>query len=370
MERRSFLKKAGVAAGAGVLAACTGAGDKAAGAAGGKVEWTLASSFPKNLDTIFGAAEVFAKHVAALSNGNFIINVKAAGEIVPGPEVLNAVQAKTVQMGHTASYYFFGKDATFAFDTAVPFGMTSRQHTAWMMHGGGMELMREFFKQHKVVNFLGGNTGTQMGGWYKKEIKTVEDLKGLKLRVGGFAGRVMSKMGVVPQQIPGGEIYTALEKGTIDGAEWVGPYDDEKLGFYKVAPNYYYPGWWEGGANLSFYVNEEEYAKLPDNYKAIIETASMYAHTDMQAKYDAKNPGALASLIGSGAKLQAFPKEVMDAAFAATKEVFAEESAKNPNFKKVFDSWIAFRHNEAQWFGLAEKSYTDYMTTNPWKPGA
>lgn len=370
MERRSFLKKAGVAAGAGVLAACTGKSEGSAASAGGgeKIQWTLASSFPKNLDTIFGAAEVFAKRVSELSGGNFVISVKAAGEIVPGPEVLNAVQNKTVQMGHTASYYFFGKDATFAFDTAVPFGLTSRQHTAWMLHGGGMEVMREFFKQHKVVNFLGGNTGTQMGGWYKKEIKTVEDLKGLKVRVGGFAGKVMTKLGSVPQQIPGGEIYTALEKGTIDGAEWVGPYDDEKLGFNKVAPYYYYPGWWEGGASLSFYINDEEYAKLSDTYKAIIATATLEAHTDMQAKYDAKNPAALASLINNGAKLQAFPKEIMDAAFKATQEVFAEESAANPNFKKVFDSWITFRHNETQWFGLAEKSYLDYISVNPWKP--
>lgn len=368
MERRSFLKKASVAAGAGVLAACSAGDSKSGAASGGKIEWTLASSFPKNLDTIFGAAEVFAKRVAQLSNNNFIINVKAAGEIVPGAEVLNAVQNKTVQMGHSASYYFFGKDATFAFDTAVPFGLTSRQHTAWMMYGGGMELMREFFKQHKIVNFLGGNTGTQMGGWYKKEINSVADLKGLKLRIGGFAGKVMAKLGVVPQQIPGGEIYTALEKGTIDGAEWVGPYDDEKLGFNKVAPHYYYPGWWEGGASLSFYVNEEEYAKLSDVNKAIIATATMEAHTDMQAKYDARNPAALASLIGAGAKLHPFPKDVMDAAFQATKEVFAEEAAKNPGFKKVFDNWIAFRHNQTQWFGLAEKSYDDFTTANPWKP--
>lgn len=371
MERRSFLKKAGVAAGAGVLAACgkTESGAAAGAAASGtKIEWTLASSFPKNLDTIYGAAEVFAKRVKELSGGNFIINVKAAGEIVPGPEVMNAVKNKTVQIGHTASYYFFGTDATFAFDTAVPFGLTSRQHTAWMMHGGGMELMREFFKQHNIVNFLGGNTGTQMGGWLKKEIKSVEDLKGLKLRIGGFAGKVLSKLGVVPQQIPGGEIYTALEKGTIDGAEWVGPYDDEKLGFYKVAPNYYYPGWWEGGANLSFYINAEEYAKLPDAYKIIVETASLEAHTDMQAKYDAKNPTALASLLGNGAKLHKFPDDVMMAAFKATQEVFAEEAAKNANFKKVFDSWITFRHNQMQWFGLAEKSYADFTTANPWKP--
>lgn len=370
MERRSFLKKAGVAAGAGVLAACTGKSDGivVGNVESPKIEWTLASSFPKNLDTIFGAADIFAKRVKELSGGNFIINVKAAGEVVPGPEVLNAVQNKTVQIGHTASYYFFGKDATFAFDAAVPFGLNSRQHTAWMLQGGGMALMREFFKQYNIVNFLGGNTGTQMGGWFKKEINSVEDLKGLKLRIGGFAGKVMAKLGVVPQQISGGEVYTALEKGTIDGVEWVGPYDDEKLGFYKVAPNYYYPGWWEGGAALSFYINDDEFVKLPDLYKSIIETASLEAHTTMQAMYDTKNPVALAALINKGAKIHRFTDDIMLASFKATKEVFAEECAVNANFKKVFDSWIAFRHNQTQWFGLAEQTYSDFTTANPWKP--
>jgi TRAP-type mannitol/chloroaromatic compound transport system substrate-binding protein len=369
MERRSFLKKASVAAGAGVLAACAGK-TESTGAAGAnpKLEWTLASSFPKNLDTIFGGAEIFAKRVKELSGGQFIISVKAAGEIVAGTQVLDAVKNKTVQIGHTSSYYYFGQDATFAFDTAVPFGMTSRQHNAWMLHGGGQELMREFFKAHNVVNFMGGNTGTQMGGWFKKEIKSVEDLKGLKFRVGGFAGKVLSKLGVVPQQLPGDQVYPALEKGTIDGAEWVGPYDDEKLSFYKVAPHYYYPGWWEGGASLSFYVNSEEYEKLPELYKSIIAAASMEAHTDMQAKYDAKNPEAMANLMKNGTQLHPFPDDVMAASFKATQEVFAEESAKNPVFKKVFDQWIKFRYNEVQWFGIAEKSYTDFTTSNPWKP--
>ena len=224
MERRSFLKKAGVTAGAGLLAACSGKGvTAAAGDSNQKVEWTLASSFPKSVDAIFGSAEKFAARVKELTGGNFTIHVKAAGEVVPPLEVLGAVQNKTVQIGQSASYYYFGKDATFAFDTAIPFGLTARQHVAWMMHGGGMELMREFFKQYNIVNFLGGNTGTQMGGWYKKEIKTLADLNGLKLRTSGFAGKVMSKLGVVPQQLPAGEIYTALEKGTIDGVEWVGP---------------------------------------------------------------------------------------------------------------------------------------------------
>lgn len=371
MQRRSFLKKAGTAAGAGLLVACSGKGSATATAeAGQKFEWTLASSFPKALDTIYAAAETFASRVKELTNGGLIIHVKAAGEVVPPLEVMGAVQNKTVQMGHSASYYYFGKDATFAFDAAVPFGMNARQHNAWMLHGGGMELMREFFKDYNIVNFLGGNTGTQMGGWYKKEIKSLADLNGLKVRTSGFAGKVMSKLGVVPQQIPGGEIYTALEKGTIDGVEWVGPYDDEKLGFYKVAPNYYYPGWWEGGANLSFYVNAEEYAKLPESYKAAIAAASMEANTSMLAKYDAVNPGALAKLIGNGVKLQKFPEDILGAAFKATQEACAEEATKNAKFKKVFDSWLAFRHNEMQWFSLAEGAYADFVQKNPWKPGA
>ena len=371
MERRSFLKKAGVTAGAGLLAACSGKGvTAAAGGSNQKVEWTLASSFPKSVDAIFGSAEKFAARVKELTGGNFTIHVKAAGEVVPPLEVLGAVQNKTVQIGQSASYYYFGKDATFAFDTAIPFGLTARQHVAWMMHGGGMELMREFFKQYNIVNFLGGNTGTQMGGWYKKEIKTLADLNGLKLRTSGFAGKVMSKLGVVPQQLPAGEIYTALEKGTIDGVEWVGPYDDEKLGFYKVAPFYYYPGWWEGGANLSYYVNAEEYAKLPESYKAAIAAASMEAQIEVQSKYDASNPAAMAKLLGEGAKLQKFSDEIMSAAFKATQEARAEEAAKNPNFKKIFDSWLAFRHNEMQWFGLAERAYAEFAESHPWKPGA
>ena len=353
MERRSFLKKAAVGAAVGAVAA-------PALAQTPTINWRLASSFPKSLDTIYGAAETFAARVKELTDGKFNIRVFAGGEIVPGPQVLDAVQSGTVEIGHTASYYYFGKDATFAFDTAVPFGMTSRQQTAWMMHGNGMKLMRELFAEYNVVNFLGGNTGTQMGGWFRKEIKTVEDLKGLKFRVGGFAGRVMTKLGTVPQQIAGGDIYPALEKGTIDAAEWVGPYDDEKLGFYKVAKVYHYPGWWEGGAQLSFYVGKKEWDKLPKTYQAAIEVASMEAHLDMQAKYDAKNPAALGRLLQNKISLKPFPPAVMDACFKAAQETFTEEAAKNPKFKKVYDDWKNFRNNQGQWFNVAEQSFARF----------
>lgn len=354
MERRSFLKKAAVGATVGAITA------PALAQSTPTINWRLASSFPKSLDTIYGAAEVFAARVKELTDGKFNIRVFAGGEIVPGPQVLDAVQSGTVEIGHTASYYYFGKDATFAFDTAVPFGMTSRQQTAWMMHGNGMKLMRELFAEYNVVNFLGGNTGTQMGGWFRKEIKTVEDLKGLKFRVGGFAGRVMTKLGTVPQQIAGGDIYPALEKGTIDAAEWVGPYDDEKLGFYKVAKVYHYPGWWEGGAQLSFYVGKKEWDKLPKTYQAAIEVASMEAHLDMQAKYDAKNPAALGRLLQNKISLKPFPPAVMDACFKAAQETFTEEAAKNPKFKKVYDDWKNFRNNQGQWFNVAEQSFARF----------
>ncbi len=246
MDRRLVIKNAGIA---GVLAAGVAPAVQAQ-AQTGNIRWRLASSFPKALDTIYGAAETFAKKVGEMSGGKFVITVHAGGELMPAFGVVDGVQNGTVEMAHTAPYYFFGKDETFAIGCAIPFGLNSRQMTAWMYHGNGGKLMREFYAKYNIVNFPCGNTGAQMGGWYRKEIKSVKDIKGLKFRVGGFAGKVIERMGGVPQNIPGGEIYTALEKGTIDAAEWVGPYDDLKLGFNKVAPFYYYPGWWEGGPQL------------------------------------------------------------------------------------------------------------------------
>jgi TRAP-type mannitol/chloroaromatic compound transport system substrate-binding protein len=355
MERRSFLTKAALGAAAGTLAAPALAQSQPT------INWRLASSFPKSLDTIFGAADVFTKRVAQLTGGKFNIRSFAAGEIVPGLQVLDAVQAGTVEIGHSASYYYFGKDATFAFDCAVPFGLTSRQHTAWFEQGGGRELTREFFKGYGIVNFLGGNSGTQMGGWFRKEVKSVADLRGTKMRVGGFAGSVMARLGLVPQQLAGSDIYPALEKGTLDAAEWVGPYDDEKLGFYKVAPYYYAPGWWEAGASFTFYVNQKEWDKLPKQYQAAVEVASYEAHVVMQAEYDAKNPAALARLLKNGVKLRSFPKDMMDACYKAATDVMNEEAAKNPKFKKIYEPWKRFRQDQNQWASVAEAPLQEYL---------
>ncbi|TVO63042.1 TRAP transporter substrate-binding protein [Denitromonas ohlonensis] len=357
MERRSFLKKTGVGIAAGAVAA------PAIAQGLPEIQWRLASSFPKSLDTIYGAAEMFQSRVAAATGGKFQIRVFAGGEIVPAFSVMDAVKDGTVECGHTASYYFFGKDPAFALDTAVPFGLNAREFNAWFMHGGGKELLREFFAGYNIMNFPMGNTAAQMGGWFRKEIKSVKDLDGLKFRVGGFAGKVLSKLGTVPQQIPGGDIYPSLEKGTIDAAEWIGPYDDEKLGFQKVAQFYYYPGWWEGGPNLSLYINQDKWKALPEEYKNIIEAAAAEANVDMLAKYDAKNPDALKRLVAGGAKLRPFPRDVMDASYKAAQEVYAETTAASPAFKKIYEAMVKFRDDQNLWHSVADGNFDRFMQT-------
>lgn len=355
MDRRSIIKNAGIA---GVLAA--GAAP-AVHAQAQSVRWRLASSFPKSLDTIFGAADDFAKKVNEMSGGKFVITTHAAGELMPAFGVVDGVQNGTVECAHTAPYYFFGKDETFALGCAIPFGLNSRQMTAWMYEGNGLKLMREFYKNYNIINFPGGNTGAQMGGWYRKEVKSVKDIKGLKFRVGGFAGKVIERMGGVPQSIPGGEIYQALEKGTIDAAEWVGPYDDQKLGFGKVAPFYYYPGWWEGGPQLDFFINDKAFNALSAENKAIVEAAASHAHVLMQSKYDAKNPTALKQLVAAKTKVLPFPKDVMDLAFKEAMGLYEEISAKNPNWKKVYDDYATFRRDQNLWFRFTEMRFDSFM---------
>jgi len=355
MERRSFVRQAGLA---GVLAAGAAPAIVQAQA---QLRWRLASSFPKALDTIYGAAEVFAKKVGEMSGGKFQISVHAGGELMPAFGVVDGVQNATVEMAHTAPYYFFGKDETFAIGCAIPFGLNSRQMTAWQLEGNGLKLMREFYRNYNIIHFPMGNTGAQMGGWYRKEIKSVKDIKGMKMRIGGFSGRVLERMGGVPQNIPGGEIYQALEKGTIDAAEWVGPYDDLKLGFFKVAPFYHYPGWWEGGPQLDLYINTKAWDGLSAEYKAIVEAASALAHNEMQAKYDARNPAALTQLLANKTKLVQMPIDVLDLAFKESMALYSELSAKNPNWKKVYADYSAFRKESNRWFRYTEAIFDRYM---------
>ena len=362
MKRRQFLTRAGIGLAAGTVAA------PALAQPTPQIRWRMTSSFPKSLDTLYGTAEQIADRVAKITEGRFEIRVFAAGEIVPPLQVFDAVQNGTVECGQTASYYYVGKDPAFAFDTALPFGLNCRQQNAWMYYGGGMDLMRELFRPHNIVNFPAGNTGTQMAGWYRKEIKSVADLRGLKMRIAGLAGQILAKLGVVPQQIGGPDIYPALEKGTIDAAEWVGPYDDEKLGFYKVAKYYYYPGWWEGSAQLSVYVNAKQWETLPKPYQAALETACAEANIHMVAKYDARNTAALRRLVVAGAQLRAFPRPVMEACYQRAIEFYDELSAKSPAFRKIYAPWRKFREDEYLWFRVAENTFDNFVYSQ--RPGA
>jgi TRAP-type mannitol/chloroaromatic compound transport system substrate-binding protein len=354
MDRRSLIRNAGIA---GVLAT----GIAPAVHAQPAIRWRLASSFPKSLDTLYGGAEVFAARVKAMSGGKFEISTHAAGELMPAFGVVDGVQQGTVEVAHTAPYYFFGKSEVFALGCAIPFGLNSRQMTAWMHEGNGKKLMAEFYAKYNIVNFPAGNTGAQMGGWYRKEIKSAADIKGLKFRVGGFAGKVIERMGGVPQNIPGGEIYQALEKGTIDAAEWVGPYDDLKLGFAKVAPFYYYPGWWEGGPELDVFINDKAFNGLSAENKAIVESAAADAHIFVQSRYDARNPAALKQLVGAGTKLRPFSNDVMNAAFKASQELYEEIGSKNADWKKIFADYSSFRTESNLWFRFTEMTFDRFM---------
>jgi TRAP-type mannitol/chloroaromatic compound transport system substrate-binding protein len=302
-----------------------------------------------------------AKHVAEATDNKFHIQVFAAGEIVPGLNVLDAVQNGTVEMGHTATYYFIGKEPTWALFCAVPFAMNARQQNAWFYDGEGLKLMNDFAKKSNVYCLVGGNTGAQMGGWFRKEIKTVDDLKGLKFRIGGWAGKTLQKLGVVPQQLAGGDIYPALEKGTIDAAEWVGPYDDEKLGFNKVAPYYYYPGWWEGGTANHFMINLDKWNELPKGYQAIISAAAGLANVEQQGRYDARNPAALRRLVAAGTQLRPFSQAIMEACLKASNEVNAEASASSADYKKIWEAIHAFRNEEYFWWQVSEFTYDNFM---------
>lgn len=387
MKRREFLRKAAVgvtgSAAALTLGACTtgvptasqaspqaGASQPAGSQAPGQLtslptlEWRMATSWPTSLDTIFGGAQTVADRVSAMTNGKFRIRPYAAGELVPGLQVLDAVQAGTVEMGHTAAYYYVGKSPVFAFGTSLPFGLNAQQQNAWLYHGGGLQQLQEFYKQFNIIAFPAGNTGVQMGGWFKNEIASLSALRGLKMRIPGLGGQVMTKLGVVTQAIAAPEIYQALETGAIDATEWVGPYDDEKLGFNKIAQYYYYPGWWEPGPTLDIQINLSKWNELPVEYQEILKTAAYEANVNMLASYDAKNREALARLVQGGTQLTPYSEEIMAAAEAASFELYDEFSASDPTFKAIFEPWRAFRDSVYAWNKINEVGFTSYVYKN------
>ena len=356
MKRRHFLQSAGAIS----LAACTQIKSGSQAQSTKKVRWRLASRFPKSLDTLYGSSDVLAQQVSAMTNGNFKITVHPAGELVPPFEVLDSVQQGSIQVAQSASYYFIGKNPALAFDSCVPFGMTARQQSAWLHSGGGLKLIHELFSDFNIITFPAGNTGAQMGGWFKKEVPALQDFQGLRMRIPGMGGKAMARMGVVVQNIPGGEIYTSLERGTIDATEWVGPYDDEQLGLHEVAKYYYYPGWWEPGPSLSFFVNKKEWDALPSDYQAIFTAAARTAEANMMARYDVQNPQALERILSKGIELRPFAKDILDAAFSASQELLEEYASKDKTFARVFSAWKKAKSQSFQWFNTTEATYAGY----------
>ena len=355
VDRRSALKT--LAAGG----ATTALASPAIAQSQPTIRWRLASSFPKSLDALYACASLFIQRVKEATDGKFEIQFFGPGEIVGALQVLDAVQNGTIECCHTGSYYFVGKDPAFAFACQVPFGLNARQQEAWLLEGGGAALIDAFMAKYNIVHMHFGNTGAQMGGWFRKEIKTVDDLKGLKFRIGGLSGNILQKLGVVPQQIAAGDIYPALERGTIDAAEWVSPIDDEKLGFVKVAKYYYYPGWWEAGPLTNLFINQGKWNELPPHYQAIVRSASAEASRIMLAKYDALNMAALRRLIGAGAELRTFSREILEASFKATQETMTELAAKSPDFKTIYEPWSKFRADINLWFSVSETPLDSFL---------
>lgn len=370
MKRRRFVTGATVGTATTVAIAACGQSTQSPPAGEGSpavqtdetqaVEWRMASSYTPSLDTVYGGSEVFVQRVSELTNGRFQIELSAAGELVPGLEVLDAVQQGTVQAGHTNSYYYRGKNEALAFDTAVPFGLNYRQQNAWLLQGGGLELIHELLSDFNIISFPGGNSGTQMGGWWNQGIESVSDLQGLNMRIPGLGGLVMERLGVNVQNLAGGEIFQALQLGTIDAAEYVGPYDDEKLGLQQAASIYYYPGWWEPGSQYSFYFNLDAWNDLPTAYQEALKTAASEAHVNIMARYDALNPPALTSLLDQGVELRRFSDEIMSAAETTSFELYEELASENASYRKVFDAWRAFREDSNRWFATSELGFNSF----------
>ncbi len=354
MKRRQFF-------GAATAVAASSLAMPALAQSSPKVGWRMTSAFPNSLDTLYGAAKLLSQYVSDATDGNFTIDVFAAGEIVPPAQIADAVMSGSIEAAHTASYYYWGKDPVWQLPTTMPFGLDVRSMNAWFYYGGGNDLANEFFNARGIVAFPAGNTGAQMGGWFRKEINSVADFNGLKFRVGGFAGKILQKLGIIPQAQPAAQIYEALEKGTIDAAEFVGPYDDEKLGFVKVAPYYYYPGWWEGSAALHAMFNKAKFDALPPAYQAILKVASQAVNQDMLAHYDLVNATAIRSVVAAGAKLRPFNADILKASYDATNAVYDEISATNATFAKMLTSMKAFRKDYYAWTQVADYPFETFM---------
>ena len=348
IKRREFLKKAGAGAGVVALGACApgegGSGTSAAGVSGPRVNWRLTSSFPPSTDILYGAGERLAQRVSDMTGGNFTMRVYAAGEIVPALQVMDGVMQGTAQCGISPGYYYTGKHPALAFDAAVPFGLNSRQQISWLYHGGGLDLLNNIYADFGVITFPVSSTGGQMGGWFREEIRDLSDLQGMRMRIPGMGGEIMSRLGVTVQVLAASEIYPALERGAIDATEWVGPHDDEKLGLHQIAKNYYYPGWWEPGVTMSLLISKSAYDDLPPAYQAVLRAACGETISHTLAAYDAANPAALQRLVqNEGVILRAYPTDIMEAAWRESMDFLEEQAASDATVNTVYQSWKTFR---------------------------
>ena len=362
--RRQFI------AGLGAAAVGAGLAKPALANTAPDVQWRLTSSFPTTLDLIYGGAETVARVLSDLTDGHFSLRLAPAGEIAPALEALDAVADGRAECAHTALEYAWSKEPGFVFASSTPFGMNARQHGAWLQEGGGGDLIDELLAERKAFALPAGNTGGQMAGWFRKEIRGPGDFSGLKMRVGGFAGKIFQTLGAEPVAMPKDAVYAALESGSLDAFEWVGPYDDEKFGagkdaqplvISKVAPNYYYPGWWKGGMQLHLVVAKDKFDALPKSYQAALRAAAAAANASVLAKYDAANPGALKRLVVGGAQLRLFPQEALEACYKTANDLYAQLGADDPKFKKIADSYMAFRADQYLWWQVAEYSFDNFM---------
>ena len=321
-------------------------------------EWKMVTTWPPNFPIFQEGVERFASDINKMSAGRLNIKVYAGGELVPPLQTFDAVSQGTVDIGHGAGYYWAGKIPAAQFFTAVSFGMNAQGMNAWLYAGGGWELYREVYARHNLVPFPLGNTGVQMGGWFNKKIESVDDLKGLKMRIPGLGGKVFAKAGGTPVLLAGGEIYTSLERGNIDATEWVGPFHDERLGLYRAAKYYYYPGWHEPGPVLELIVNKNSYDSLSDDLKKIIEVAAASTSIWMLSQFEANNLAALRKLKEEHkVEVLPFPDDVIKALKGFTNEVLEEESAKDAEFKKVYEAYSAFSKDHDGWNVLSEAAY-------------
>jgi TRAP-type mannitol/chloroaromatic compound transport system substrate-binding protein len=369
MKRRQFISALGAGAAVTGLSACSGASKPETCADNGQatsakpIKWKMVTTWPKNFQGLGEGANYLAKIINEMSNGRMEVKVYGSGEIVPALEAFDAVSQGTAQMGHGASYYWKGKMPVAPFFTTVPFGLNAVEINGWLLKAGGYELWHELYKPFGVIPFACGNTGVQMAGWFNKEINSLEDIKGLKMRIPGLGGEVLKRAGGTPAIIPGSEVFTALDTGVVDAAEWVGPYNDLAMGLYKAAEYYYYPGWHEPGTTTEALINEQAFNELPDDLKAIVKYACHAAYLDMHADFTAKNNEALKILVEQhNVKLRKLPDDVLTTLRQYADEVVAETAAGNELNQRILKSYNDYKAQVRNWHAISEQAYIESLS--------